>query len=558
MAAEIKVGVGADITGLEKGLKQGEKDLKTFASSVGKLDFDKKLTAGANQAGNALTNLGRVAQDAPFGFIGIQNNLSPLLESFQRLKAETGSTGGALKALGQSLIGPAGLGVAFSLVTAGITVLSQHPELLTNLFKGLTNETNQLSAAQRAYNDSLAESTSSVQGEIANINSLLAVARDENLSRNARLDAVKELNKNYPELNNQITLEGINSKKTTEAINQLNNALITRAKIQAVQELIGAAFKKQVESQNTALQSQASTMSKIAAFFQLALPVQGAFLANSTLIASGAVEQNKALKESEKQLSEYQKILNGLNASLAKSGNLFVDLPKKIKQARESINKEKGLPDIFNIQDQAVIKPLKTPPIDTSSLQIANDQIENRRRELKARLQLMGSDFIDFTNALNTGLNNAFGSLGESIGSALANGGNVLEAAGASLLGSLGGILQEFGKLTIAAGIAALGLQAVFKAPLNPASAVAAIAAGTALVAIGSAVKAFSGKVGSGGGSGGGSNYTPSVPSGFQASAPAGARATPRQDTFTLNTVIKGQDLALSLTRTQALNGRTG
>ena len=47
-------------------------------------------------------------QDAPFGFIGIQNNLNPLLESFQRLKAETGSTGGAFKALSKSLLGPAG------------------------------------------------------------------------------------------------------------------------------------------------------------------------------------------------------------------------------------------------------------------------------------------------------------------------------------------------------------------------------------------------------------------------------------------------------------------
>ena len=56
-----------------------------------------KGAKGTNEAAFALTNLGRVAQDAPFGFIGIQNNLNPLLESFQRLKATTGSTGAALK-----------------------------------------------------------------------------------------------------------------------------------------------------------------------------------------------------------------------------------------------------------------------------------------------------------------------------------------------------------------------------------------------------------------------------------------------------------------------------
>ena len=74
----------------------------------------KKLTPASNQATLAMTNLGRVVQDAPFGFIGIANNLNPLLESFQRLKATTGTTGGALKALGSSLIGPAGLGIAIS------------------------------------------------------------------------------------------------------------------------------------------------------------------------------------------------------------------------------------------------------------------------------------------------------------------------------------------------------------------------------------------------------------------------------------------------------------
>src|SRR4051812_26321500 len=51
---------------------------------------------GANEATLSLINLSRVAQDAPYGFIGIANNINPLLESFQRLRASTGTTGGAL------------------------------------------------------------------------------------------------------------------------------------------------------------------------------------------------------------------------------------------------------------------------------------------------------------------------------------------------------------------------------------------------------------------------------------------------------------------------------
>lgn len=74
----------------------------------------KQVTRGADAAGQSLQNLGRIAQDAPFGFIGIANNINPLVESFQRLKKESGSTGGALKALAGSLAGGGGLGLVFS------------------------------------------------------------------------------------------------------------------------------------------------------------------------------------------------------------------------------------------------------------------------------------------------------------------------------------------------------------------------------------------------------------------------------------------------------------
>jgi len=70
----------------------------------------RQLPNTSNQATNALTNLSRVAQDAPYGFIGIANNLNPLLESFQRLQKEAGSSGNALKAMAQGLMGPAGIG----------------------------------------------------------------------------------------------------------------------------------------------------------------------------------------------------------------------------------------------------------------------------------------------------------------------------------------------------------------------------------------------------------------------------------------------------------------
>jgi len=124
MAEEIKIIITADgVDQVSKGLNATSDALKKTATEATKTGqaLNSTLKPGAAQAGQSLTNLSRIAQDAPFGFIGIQNNISPLIESFGRLKAETGSTGGALKALVQGLAGPAGLGLAVGVGTALLT-----------------------------------------------------------------------------------------------------------------------------------------------------------------------------------------------------------------------------------------------------------------------------------------------------------------------------------------------------------------------------------------------------------------------------------------------------
>ena len=71
-----------------------------------------------NNATTALSNLSRVAQDAPYGFIGIANNLNPLLESFQQLSLKSNGATGALKQMAAGLVGPAGIGLALGVVSS--------------------------------------------------------------------------------------------------------------------------------------------------------------------------------------------------------------------------------------------------------------------------------------------------------------------------------------------------------------------------------------------------------------------------------------------------------
>lgn len=74
------------------------------------------MVSQTKNANLAFMNFGRIVQDAPFGLIGIANNIDPLLMSLSVLSNEidvsTGKVrgfGGSLKALGSQLLGPAGI-----------------------------------------------------------------------------------------------------------------------------------------------------------------------------------------------------------------------------------------------------------------------------------------------------------------------------------------------------------------------------------------------------------------------------------------------------------------
>jgi hypothetical protein len=96
-----------------------------------------KIALGSNKAGLALNDLSRIAQDAPYGFIGISNNLNPMIESFGRLAATEGGTKKALLAMFDGLAGPAGIGLAIGAVSALLVVFSKN---ISELFKKPTDD----------------------------------------------------------------------------------------------------------------------------------------------------------------------------------------------------------------------------------------------------------------------------------------------------------------------------------------------------------------------------------------------------------------------------------
>ena len=113
---QIKLGLDTkEINGNIASVKKSLNDLKTASKDSGNAIAG--MTPQVANGGNALMQFSRIAQDAPYGIIGIGNNLTATAEAFGYLKQQTGSTGGALKALAGSIMGTGGILLAVSLIT---------------------------------------------------------------------------------------------------------------------------------------------------------------------------------------------------------------------------------------------------------------------------------------------------------------------------------------------------------------------------------------------------------------------------------------------------------
>ncbi|MAA76654.1 MAG: phage tail tape measure protein [Rhodobiaceae bacterium] len=99
-------------------------------------------------------------------------------------------------------------------------------------------------------------------------------------------------------------------------------------------------------------------------------------------------------------------------------------------------------------------------------------------------------------NIITGGLNQLATGIGEALGQAISGGGNLSKKLAKVVLTTIGTMAVQMGKLAIAIGIGVEKIKIALKS-LNPA---VAIAAGIALVALGSFAKSQAGKIGSGGG----------------------------------------------------------
>lgn len=195
--------------------------IKEFSEKLGAQtqQFEKNKKA-AGDATNALVNFGRLAEDSAYGLRGAANNINPFIESFQRLKTETGSTKQALLSMAQGLIGPAGIIVAVSTIS---TLLISYADSQQKAKK----EAEELAKADKDGAKSLKEKKEAIDSiyesmskEVAQVTTLVSIVENETETRKRKNQALKELQKIAPDIFNGLKLE-------MDAVKGLNTAYET-------------------------------------------------------------------------------------------------------------------------------------------------------------------------------------------------------------------------------------------------------------------------------------------------------------------------------------------
>lgn len=365
MADGLVLRIGADVTPAVQGLQQVEQRMRSTVAagqSFGK-GIDKsvqslsKLPGSSNQATQSLINLSRVAQDAPYGFIGIANNLNPLLESFQRLKASTGTTGGALKALGSSLMGPAGLGVALGVASSLLVVFGDRLFGSSKRTKELKEEAERLqkvlSEVSKTKTDVTITGGANAAEEIAKASALVKIIGDQTNSyktRNAALVQLQGINKNYF---GDLDIEKTSVSQLTKLVNEYSNALIAQETI----KLLGGDIAKLYVEQGKALNKYNADLKELAKAEQELRKAQS----YQEVDRNGNVIYTYGAK-----VLAAQKKVDGFNKSLSSSGKSIQQVNDQIVLSNELLKsayleslKFKPLTSVSVGADKATIKPEK-------------------------------------------------------------------------------------------------------------------------------------------------------------------------------------------------------
>lgn len=343
--------------------------------------FD-NLKRSAGAASGAAIAFGRIIQDAPFGIIGVANNIQSFGEQFAALGGKAATAGQKLSMFFSALITPANLAIlAVSALTAAYQAYS------LGLFDS-EEETKDLRTESEKLNDSLElieknlnsvdsarlKAGKSAASELAEVQLLTSVLNDNSKSEQERLLVYNKLLEKYPKIIGNVSKEKALTEGLGDAYDLLNKSIEERAKIEAISNIFA---KLQEERILLLLKENKET------YLQNKLLTERDKLRKEEADLSAIVNRNNArgiTQETEvtKKLREKRAAIAAVNEQLSLLGNVTA------KATNNALQENSASLTILNEQygglDQALAnlsegEPDKTIKRTTENLSLLNDSL---------------------------------------------------------------------------------------------------------------------------------------------------------------------------------------
>lgn len=265
--------LGQKITEVSGAIKQLDNQFKGFKNTLDDTipptdKFNKNLRNTedpARRARIAVYGLNQVVRDLPFGFIAISNNIPVLIDQFQALQQQEGSTRKALQAFSAGLVGAGGISIALSVVVSLITSAVQKYGSLQKAFDALIGSTNSLKVAKEALNNEFVKSNANATIEIGKIEFLVRAIQDNTLSQEQRINAYKEFKKLAPGVIKDMTEENALTAAGALLLQQRSQQLIQYIRLKGQE---GALVKLLEQSNEKRFQAELDFLTNVRNFSQ--------------------------------------------------------------------------------------------------------------------------------------------------------------------------------------------------------------------------------------------------------------------------------------------------
>ena len=539
--AELSVEISAKIDKLEKELAKAKGEFKSLENSAAKTSSKigksstlaakgmKNLRGQTINGNSAMTAFSRTVQDAPFGIMGVSNNITNLTEQFGYLKNKTGSAGGALKAMLKDLKGFGGITLAISLVTSALLVFGDKIFKTKDKAKELRDEQEKLTKSLEDYVNGL-ESVSranlkgerSAQKELVTLGLLKSQIENTTLSTNERKNAIDELRKKYPDYLQKMSDEKILNGGLASTYDTLTTSIIKRAKATASMNaiiknsstLLALNSKKDAKQFDLDNKKQAFIKKYGKTYKDVIKNIGGDSMGINVFTSEllvGITSINEELEGLEGKIQNLELSNIDLEANINTT-----DLFKGVVAGGGIKDVFVGFKEVYKKEKEDFQELIETDPIilaDIAEGKSVDWAAYFNQKEFEENALLMKERLAQLNLEINAltenSLASAFTSIGQNVGQALANGTNVISAVGMGLLRSLGSFLSQLGSKLIMYGVlakkkGALDVAMAIGGPAAIVAGAAAIKVGILAVAAGAAVSAFA----SGGGGGRASSNT--------------------------------------------------